>query len=993
MAETAQLNTFPLLDADVFKKQLKNYYVLFSQQQSASKQSKRQKKMKLPDDDSSVDKSKPKKKKIASDEFRLQQFKVSRHTNVYGIIEFNHNTKKFALEFNVNNPKTSKTYREIIYLPIIVDLNEILNTIKGLKEDIYIKYSKGRESKDELSKDFDYFELNSLENELLDIIYQLKQETTNKFNTELESENELLIKYRMMQIDLQSRLQTGLQLGIQPGLGDVSEETKLENYKKSMTEYLMVNQTLNHVNDENGNIIILPGTRVKLKEKHGIIIAIDRSSDEYHIKFDEEPIGHLEIVPIPKKISSEKDELIILSSIRNSITDHKNEILSNSIKLNILINLIENKDILLDVLYVLHIDLTVPEIMNRPRLEIYSNIGTNLPKKISIIDKINTFYTDIELSEIFNKTDNIIIGKNMNDKPNNMNITLVNWRQLLSMDDMTIPFIIDDFEFNSITHYLLASRFYNREDLSTTLKIEYDNFFIKFTNNFKGLASLSKIHTQLLNINIDNSVFKKSSSWSMNNLQGDSLESLYLKKAYYNKFNKNKELREALVNTYPKIIYETVGKNKLLINYELMLVRYYLYNNITPFFDKFNYNPSIYKRFASELPETTIYEYKLLLQVFLKYNAYDIREELFVNSDILHTEYNRLDISGKTNRKTLNKYFQELLFSYNSVFIYEFIHTYITNDTITHKSVDMCLKKYDLQHDESKWIFNFYYEYITSTLIIKEQIINEDLLLNNELEQKYRALQTTLKAHNYIIAECAFRGDESFLDSIIEYLNRNKFEPFDVSYNSYPYSESSNYTNTLFNKKEFPIHAQANDHLYMLMTELFNLNNSDPVKSFDDTDYSERFEIISRLLGLDILIISENANQEIKMEDTLDKYKNMLTGKIQTYDKARGRLVLGCIMDSNGSGYFFSTKPYFASEKREIITYLIANNNYVIEEEFLENGEVIHKIVGKWDPIRLVLDITDKNPGDSLNGDIEIEDFLLYKLDDQTYYKDRELYF
>jgi hypothetical protein len=993
MAETAQVNTYPLLEPDMFKKQLKNYYVLFSQQQSASKPPKKKKKSVLHDDDSDEDKPKTKKSKSASHEFKLQQFKVSRHTNVDGIIEFNHNTKKFALEFNVYNPKTNKTYREIIYLPIIVDLNEILNTIKGLKEDIYIKYSKGEESNDELSKDFDYFELNSLENELLDIIDKLQHQTTNKFNTELEAENELLIKYRMMQMELQTRLQTSIQSGLESGLNDVSEEIKLENYKKSMTEYLMVNQTLNHVNDENSNIIILPGTRVKLKEKYGIIVAIDHLSRVYDIKFDEDPIGHFVKVPIPKKISSEKDDLIILSSIRNSISDHKNEMLSNSIKLNILINLIENKDTLLDVLYDLHIDLTHAEIMNRPRLEIYSNIGTNLPKKISIIDKINTFYTDIVLSEIFNKTDNIIIGKNMKDKANNMDITLVNWRQLFSMDDMSIPFIIDDFEFNSITHYLVASQFYNREDLSTSLKIEYDNFFLKFTNNFKGLGSLSKIHTQLLNINIDNSVFKKSLFWSMNNLQGDSLESLYLKKAYYNKFNKNKDLREALVNTYPKIIYETVGQNKLLINYELMLVRYYLYNNITPFFDKFNYNPYIYKRFTSELPETKIYEYKLLLHVFLKYNAYDIREELFVDSDILHTEYNRLDISGKTNRQTLNTYFQELLFSYNSVFIYEFIHTYITNDTITHKSVDMCLKKYDLQQDESKWIFNFYYQYITSTLIIKEQIIHEDLLLEKELEQKYRALQTTLKAHNYIIAECAFRSEESFLDSIIEYLNRNKFEPFDVSYNIYPYSESSNYTNTLFNKKEFPIYAHANDHLYMLMTELFNLNNTDPAKSFDDTDYSERFEIISRLLALDILIISENANQEIKMEDTLDKYQKMFTGKIQTYDKARGRLVLGCIMDTNGSGYFFSTKPYFASEKREIITYLIANNNYVIEEDFSDNDKVIHTIVGKWDPIRLVLDITDKNPGDSLNGDIEIEDFLLYKLDDQTYYKDRELYF
>ncbi len=108
------------------------------------------------------------------------------------------------------------------------------------------------------------------------------------------------------------------------------------------------------------------------------------------------------------------------------------------------------------------------------------------------------------------------------------------------------------------------------------------------------------------------------------------------------------------------------------------------------------------------------------------------------------------------------------------------------------------------------------------------------------------------------------------------------------------------------------------------------------------------------------------------------------------YDKSRGRLVLGHMNDTD---YFFSTKPYFASQLRENIKYLIAtNSNYVIDEDTSDSSNTVHTIIGKWDPENLVLNTKDVNPGDKLNGDIEIEDFMLYRLGDKIYYKDRELY-
>ena len=127
------------------------------------------------------------------------------------------------------------------------------------------------------------------------------------------------------------------------------------------------------------------------------------------------------------------------------------------------------------------------------------------------------------------------------------------------------------------------------------------------------------------------------------------------------------------------------------------------------------------------------------------------------------------------------------------------------------------------------------------------------------------------------------------------------------------------------------------------------------------------------------------------MKDTLDKYGNILQDKIMPYAKSRGRLVLGHINDTD---YFFSTKPYFASQERENIKYLIASDTkYVIEEETSHSGDKIHTIIGKWNPENLELDTKDTEPGDKLNGDINIEDFMLYRLGERIYFKDRELYF
>lgn len=969
--------TIPLLDADMFKKQLKNYYNLFHQQQTTTKESKRKKKIILEQDEeeNSNIKSKVSKESAPIDQTKLSQFKVSLHNTVTGIIEFNHDSKKIALEYTIHNPKTKKIYKEIIYLPILIDMNEIINLVKKIKHDKYLNF-KYEILNHQISKNnFDFTEIISLENELLSIIQDIKKDNIDNINNELEAENELLVKYRMLYDNLRS-------------YSDDISKKKSSDYVNTMNDYLMVNQTLNHVVDDNNNIIIYPGTRVSLNDKNGIIINIDNTGNVYHVKFkDEEDI---QIIPIPKKTTGQSGEISILSSVRNNISKNKSDIISKYINLSYLLKKVKNKQLLLDILSMLNINLSKPDIDNRPRLEIYTNIVSKIPKKITIIDKINTFYTTIDLKDIFNNQQNIIIGRSIKHTPDDMDIQLDNWRQLLSINNISNPFIIDDFEFNSVKHYHIASQFYNREDLSYNLRMEYNNYFIKFTNNYSGSGSLSKIDTNLCRFHTENSRFVKPITWSRNLINGDSLESIYLKKAYYNKFIQNKELRDALIKTYPRIIYEKIGKDKLYVNYELMLVRYYLYNNINPYFSKFNYNPSIYKRYIEETSQKKDYEYKLLINVFVKHSAYENRKVFFENKDILYNEYNRLDIGNKTSFELLSKYCHELLFSYNSVFIYELVENFIFNETNSNKSIDELIKKYNLSQDESIWIFNFYYEYITIKQNEKQQTIQDDLLFENQFKEKYRALQATLKANNYLIVESAIRSDSSFLDSIIEFLNRNKFTPFDFTSNKYSYSEVSYYKNNVLNNKEFPVYEFANKYLESLMTELYDLNNSSN-KPFNEIDFFERLELLSRILSLDIQIISELYIDDILLKEVKEKYPKLLEDKIVSYEQSRGRLVLGTLENTE---YFFPTKPYFASKDREDIKYLIAiDSNYVIEENISENGDIEHSVIGRWDPINITLNNKDTDAGDKLYGDIEIEDFMLYKLGSRIYYKDRELYF
>lgn len=964
MEENENPTTLSLLTPDMFKKQLKNYFILFAQQQTIAKQNKT--------------------KKVKSDEpqtymlenSKLKQFKVSSITTVSGIIEFTHDSEKIALEFNIYNPNTKKKYKEILYLPIIINLNDILNEIRKLKEEIYLDFKFGISNVHQLSNDIDYIELISLENEILSIINEIKQDNIDNINNELETENELLIKHRMLYDNLQSY-----------NISENMHEQNILDYNSTMSQYLMVNQSLNHVLDDNNNIIIYPGTRIIHNHRNGIIIKIDKIKNIYVIQYNDNN-EHIEI-PISKKITGEPEQLFILSSVRNSISESNRIIFNNCINLSDLLKKVKNLELLIDILSLLNINLSKPDINNRPRLEIYTNIVSKTPKKITIIDKINTFYTTIDLKDIFNSRNNIIIGKNIKHTPNNMDIKLDNWRQLLSLNNDSYPFIIDDFEFNSVKHYHFASQFYNREDLSYNIRMEYNNYFIKFTNNYTGSGSLSKIDTNLCSFLTDNTVFKKPVSWSANTINGDSLESIYLKKAYYNKFIQNKELKDALIKSYPCIIYEKIGKNKLFINYELMLVRYYLFNNITPYFSKFNYNSSIFKNYIQESSQTKDYEYNLLLNVFVKHNAYQNRENLFFNTDILYAEYSRLDISGKTSIEIFKKYCNQLLFSYNSIFIYELVENYILTDSNLNKSIEALIKKNDLTQDQSNWIFHFYYEYISINQKQKEQIVQDDLLFEKQLQDKYRALQTNLKANNYLIVESAFRLDENYLDSVIEYLNRNKFPPFDFSSNVYEYSKVTFFQNSMLNKKEFPIYDNAIEYLNLLMNNLYDLNNTSDV-IYDDLSYYERFELLSVILSLDIQIISETNVRDIFLKDIKGQYPKLLD-KIISYEEPRGRLVLGYIEDPD---YFFSTKPYFASKDRENIKYLIAiDSKYVIEENISENGEIEHIVIGRWNPINMILNKKDNQPGDLLNGNIEIDDFMLYSLDSRIYYKDKELYF
>ena len=978
MAESISRESI-VLDKDNLKNTIKRYYILFSHQQTMEKirktksgesatGTKKKEQVIFNSDKTQLTKGKGEKTETS---IKMNKFKVSKQKEVIGNIYFNQNNYNFSLDFNIVNPGLNKTYSESIYLPILIDLNEIINRIRLLKSTNYQEYTYGN-----ITLDI-YLELNELEEQIILIKNEINEQKIYLLNQELQAENELLIDIKNSYIKL-----------------NTIETSDVEKRKDFIfKEYLTRNQTLNHTLNNVGQQIIAPGTRVRVGDNYGIITNINYDDQQYTINID----GNEKVVNIAKKKDAGDLNIEIVSSIRNYISDKKKETHDNKINIIEFIDKIRNPQLLLDVL---NISLSVSEIKNRPRLEI-TTIDSSKSRitNTKIIDNIKTFFTDIPINELYDSSSTkLIIGKKMNEmQQSNIDIPLENWNILLSMNDISKPFIIDDFEFNSILHYHIASQFYNREDLPYNIKMEYNNFFIKFTNNFTGLGSFSSKPLKSLNHYITNSSFKKHIDWYSKTQKNDSLSSIYLKKAYYTKFIKYPELSNALISTYPSILYEKLGRNKYLINYELMLVRYYLRNNITPSFYNFNYNPNIYATFINTTSDNVRQEHELLLDVFLKLNAYENRTTFFSKNEILYQTYFSLDTSGKTGIDKLEKYFTQLLFSYNVVYIYESIYSYIIDVKSSEKSIDDYIKRYNIAKDKSLWIFRFYYRYITEILIQKErnlesqkqQTIEETGLFEQihrmDMVKKYNVLKKVLFSNKYLLVDGPIREENGLLDSVIEFLNRNRFKPFDISNTEYSYSKISFYKNTIINDKEVKMYNLAVSYLNTCMKELYLLNKKNE-KLYESTDYKVRFDLLSCLLGLDITIITESETYELNMEDILPEYSNNIgRDDFPLFNKPRGHIVLGHISNTD---FFFSTKPDISSND-EILNYLIEEKtNYVIDES---TGK--YKIIGKWNPELLLLDINNTDPGDTLKGEIEVEDFILYNLNGRTYYKDKELYF
>jgi hypothetical protein len=560
---------------------------------------------------------------------------------------------------------------------------------------------------------------------------------------------------------------------------------------------------------------------------------------------------------------------------------------------------------------------------------------------------------------------------------------------------MSTPFLIDDFEFSSISHYHKASQFYNRLDLSIDKKLQYNDLFIRLSRDYRGLGGLGNIEPKFLVEILDNIALKKPFNWNLTFNGYRSLSSVYLSKAYYTKFNNNPELKAALISTYPAKIIERVGKYTFKTNYELMLARYYIVNGETPEFAKFNYNSLIRSDFNMKNKDKTIREHELLLRVFLENKAFE-NKLAFVDNTILLDDYIKLDVKGATKPNIIENYIHELLFKYNSVYIHSKLTSYIYDTKQSVINLDRFLKSNPDIDIKYHWIVSFYFEYIlTSLRLEKQRLVDEAARLEESaklLEQsemasiknKYEILRRLLKGNGYLLVDIPAIKDNIY-HAVMDSLIRVDIFPFNFK-NSLDTRNKANskkflVKNQIFDDKEYVVYENAVELLGNLLAKLFELNK--PGQELE-LSIEDLLTLVSRLFGIDIKVISENEFVEIDFNKSLEMYPKMIDG-YKNHTIAQTGFVLGHIDDTD---YYFSSRPD-VSQNTELLEYLYEPKSGVLIQEI--NDE--HRIIGVWDPINIILDTTRHvDISMLLDGDIDVDIFQLYKIGERIYYKERELY-
>lgn len=610
------------------------------------------------------------------------------------------------------------------------------------------------------------------------------------------------------------------------------------------------------------------------------------------------------------------------------------------------------------------------DIINRPRLTTENNSLEKLEKKVGIdvIDNKLNLYTNINYV-----MDSVVVGKGkINSQLNKIKIPNID---KLTIRNRDYTFTIDDFTFNSVYSYHLASRYYNRMDLDPMTRSYYNDVFIRFTKEYTGLNSLYSKSFDDIEEYLRRSDFKTSSEWLIGTFPPSSI---FLRKAIYQRIISNPELKEILLSTDNTMIFEKINRNTYRYFYELMEVREFIKQGIEPPYSNYNYNNSIYTKFIEHKHNKLEDKEILVINVLSNMEAFKNRNSPTIMDEIIENINVKLD--GMAFDTSI---IERLLFKYQGNIYYNIIY-----------------KEYQLTDEELFRKFPQFERFKHFVLFVKKLAMMDK---KRELEEKQAEMAQKLKEIE--IQKVPKDYDLSYFKQNMFIPKRNTSDKGDMLYNSiiidlirqekYPFNFNiKRDTRTKFPSKFIDLdgkieYKQAIMKLRGVISNLAEANNIDNYQEignyknpFTETD----FELLCRFLNMDIYLYDavEKEVKNYKYSDIRVKYPQPIQGMI---DKI---YPTGIIRLGITESVIYVLEPNL-NERDRVDEYLYENTTSVMLKA---NDDESQSYIGKWNLIDRNIDYIDMTDEDreKLQGEIEMEILRFYWIGDMCFYKNTEIW-
>jgi hypothetical protein len=664
-----------------------------------------------------------------------------------------------------------------------------------------------------------------------------------------------------------------------------------------------------------------------------------------------------------------------------SVTDSINEIKKNGYMFNLhlskILSQITNSKLLLTIL---RIETTLDDINKRPYYTTPENLEDLSNKKLLKLIKPytniinNPFFNTLSKKLLYNSKSRLYLGVDIvrrhpvdTDDYNTYKFTDKNWRMILSYYDDTRPFKIDDFTFKSIYHYHVASIFYNRTDLTYENRMKYNEIFLQFTHECTGSIKFADREPAIIKRYLSTLNYNLPIDWET------SISQKYLIKAYYAKALCDVTFRSCLLSTGVSALIEKINTKKVLNN-ELMCVRYYLQNNIKPLVSNFNYTSIIKTNFDRSQRENVISNPEKLMDVLIKNDVYKEYSNFLDNYDQLLDDYFKIDNSGKMSREYLIEQLNTLIFNYNSLYIFDSIQSYLDNDKIHNKNITH-YKSINNFADDELWIVNFLYNYCVEYAqkqleyqLERQHELNRSIqeIHNtkiNAIRLQYNTLRSILATYGYNLVDVPMVKNSIFI-SLVNMLNRNHIYPFNFN-NKYDKREKVNSTQEMeknfFDDIEYPVYMEAVNVLQTMVHSFY----SD--KGGEITDTEQILKAVSRILGVNIRIISNNGNKEYLFSDIRSEYTDLPTIHPLTKDHLEplGVLTMGQLSETV---FYFPTRPNLNNAIETENYFMEVKHGYLIKET---NGK--HSIISRVDLQTMTLKSANIKFSDFNGKNIEVD--------------------